>query len=75
MLRRIWVYPIYTPTPTTRLEPTRFFSTGGGSFPKLRAVAIAHKLIHAEHGHSDMREGQHSILRHLLIIEEGEAHL
>lgn len=42
--------------------------------PELRAIAIAHELIHAEHGHPDTAQGRHS-LRHLLITEEGEAHL
>ena len=42
--------------------------------PELRAVAIAHELVHAEHGHRDTPQGRHRFL-HLFITEEGEAHL
>ena len=41
----------------------------------LRAVAVAHETVHAAHSHPELPEGQHSFIRHLLIAEEGEAHL
>ncbi len=43
--------------------------------PTLRAVAVAHELVHVEHSHKDTPQGQHNVFRHLFVSEEGEAHL
>ena len=42
---------------------------------KLRTVAIAHELIHVQHGDRTTSFGMHSWLQHLWLTEEGEAHL
>jgi hypothetical protein len=40
-----------------------------------RVVALAHELVHVQHGDPATPDGQHTFFRHLWISEEGEAHL
>lgn len=54
-------------TDTIFLNKQRFHSTS------LRAVA--HELVHIEHGGDDTAQAHYSIDRHLFLSEEGEAHL
>ncbi len=43
--------------------------------PAQRAVALAHELVHVEHGDPAAEASHHSVFRHLWMTEEGEAHL
>jgi len=40
-----------------------------------RVVALAHELVHVQHGDPATPYGQHTFWRHLWMNEEGEAHL
>jgi hypothetical protein len=51
-----------------------FLNLGVLTTPELRAAALSHELIHVEHGDFNSRPGRHSLLHHLWISEEGEAH-
>jgi hypothetical protein len=54
--------------------PTIFLDVDRLSTPQLRAAALSHELIHVAHDQGFPRH-QHSWLRHVLLPEEGEAHL
>ena len=42
--------------------------------PASRAVALSHEMVHVQHNDPNSAMGKHSLLRHLWMTEEGEAH-
>jgi hypothetical protein len=40
----------------------------------MKAAVVSHEVVHVEHGDRSHPRSQHSLLRHILIHEEGEAH-
>src|SRR5882762_9780225 len=52
-----------------------FLNTDRLRTPVSRAIALSHELVHVEHGDGETTMGRHTLLNHLWMTEEGEAHL
>ena len=52
-----------------------FLNTDRLTTPAARAVGLSHELVHVRHSDPTSLLGRHTLLRHLWMSEEGEAHL